>query len=75
MFEKMRKIYELRLMMDYTGFNRGYAFVVLRDMTAAKESVRQLHYYYTGFARDARSECRQLRSLCLRPKKVGKLSV
>lgn len=44
-FERMGKIYELRLMMDYTGQNRGYAFVVYGDMSSAKESVRQLNNY------------------------------
>ena len=44
-FDKMGKIYELRLMMDYTGQNRGYAFVVYGDVASAKESVRQLNNY------------------------------
>lgn len=44
-FEKIGKIYELRLMMDYTGQNRGYAFVVFTDVPSAKECVRQLNNY------------------------------
>lgn len=44
-FDKMGKIYELRLMMDYTGQNRGYAFVVYAEISSAKESVRQLNNY------------------------------
>lgn len=44
-FDRMGKIYELRLMMDYTGLNRGYAFVVYGDVASAKESVRQLNNY------------------------------
>ncbi|CAI7998037.1 APOBEC1 complementation factor [Geodia barretti] len=44
-FDKMGKIYELRLMMDYSGLNRGYAFVVYGDVSSAKESVRQLNNY------------------------------
>lgn len=44
-FDKMGKIYEMRLMMDYTGQNRGYAFVVYGDVSSAKESVRQLNNY------------------------------
>ena len=42
-FDKMGKIYELRLMMDYTGQNRGYAFVVYAEAASARESVRQLN--------------------------------
>ena len=44
-FEKMGKIYELRLMMEYTGLNRGYAFVVYGEVASAKGSVRQLNNY------------------------------
>ncbi len=44
-FEKIGKIYELRLMMDCPGKNRGYAFIVYTDAAAAKESVRQLNNY------------------------------
>lgn len=44
-FDRMGKIYEMRLMMDYTGQNRGYAFVVYGDVSSAKESVRQLNNF------------------------------
>ena len=44
-FERMGNIYELRLMMDYTGQNRGYAFVVYGDLSSAKECVRQLNNF------------------------------
>ena len=46
-FEKMGKIYELRLKMpmEYTGLNGGCAFVVYGEVASAKESVRQLNYY------------------------------
>lgn len=44
-FGKVGKIYEMRLMMDYTGQNRGYAFVVYGDVGSAKDSVRQLNNY------------------------------
>ena len=44
-FDKVGKIYEMRLMMDFTGHNRGYAFVVYGDMASAKESVRHLNNY------------------------------
>lgn len=39
-FEKAGSIYEMRLMMDYNGQNRGYAFVVYCNPADAKESVR-----------------------------------
>ena len=44
-FEKMGKIYELRLMMEYPWLNEGYAFVVYGEVASAKESVRQLNNY------------------------------
>ena len=44
-FDKMGTIYELRLMMDYGGLNRGFAFVVYGDVSSAKESARQLNNY------------------------------
>ena len=44
-FEKAGKIYELRLMMDYNGQNRGYAFVVYGSPAEAKECVRRLNNY------------------------------
>ena len=51
-FERMGKIYELRLMInrgyaahDKQGFNRGYAFVVYEDVASAKKSVQQLDNY------------------------------
>ena len=40
--EKAGKIYELRLMIDYNGQNRGYAFVVYCSPAEAKECVRQI---------------------------------
>lgn len=54
-FEKAGKIYEMRLMMDYTGQNRGYAFVVYCNSADAKESVKQLNNY----------ELRQVSSKCI----------
>ena len=45
-FERVGKIYELRLMLDhYTGLNRGYCFVVFSRAAEAKECVRQLNNY------------------------------
>ena len=42
-FEKVGKIYEMRLMMEYSGHNRGYAFVVYTTPAEAKECVKVLN--------------------------------
>ncbi|XP_057297897.1 APOBEC1 complementation factor-like isoform X2 [Hydractinia symbiolongicarpus] len=44
-FEKAGKIYELRLMMDYNGQNRGYAFVVYCAKRDAQKCVRTINNY------------------------------
>lgn len=44
-FEKAGRIYEMRLMMDFSGQNRGYAFVVYGSPLQAKDSVRLLNNY------------------------------
>ena len=44
-FERAGKIYEIRLMMDYNGQNRGYAFVVYSKPSEAKECVRILNNF------------------------------
>ena len=44
-FEKAGRIYELRLMMDFSGQNRGYAFVVYSSPSEAKDSVKMLNNY------------------------------
>ena len=45
-FERVGKIYEMRLMLDhYSGLNRGYCFVVYCSAAEAKECVRQLNNY------------------------------
>lgn len=44
-FERTGKIYEMRLMMDYNGQNRGYAFVVYTVSCEAKECVKLLNNY------------------------------
>ena len=60
-FEKMGKIYELRLMVEYMGLNRGYA---LRSGfgEGERETAQQLR---DTEGTDARSvyECRQLPSI------------
>ncbi|XP_072163108.1 APOBEC1 complementation factor-like isoform X3 [Diadema setosum] len=44
-FMKIGKIYELRLMMDFSGSNRGYAFVMYTSREDAKKAVKQLNNY------------------------------
>ncbi len=44
-FEKMGSIYELRLMMDFSGTNRGYCFVTYTRRDDAKRSVKELNNY------------------------------
>lgn len=44
-FETIGEIYELRLMMDFSGTNRGYAFVMYKNILDAKEAVRRLDNY------------------------------
>lgn len=44
-FMKIGKIYELRLMMDFSGSNRGYAFVMYTNREDSKKAVKQLNNY------------------------------
>ncbi|XP_052800784.1 probable RNA-binding protein 46 isoform X2 [Mya arenaria] len=44
-FEKVGKIYELRLMMDFSGSNRGYAFVMYCNKDDAQKAVRIMNNY------------------------------
>lgn len=44
-FEKAGKIYELRLMMDFSGTNRGYCFVHYFEPEEADRAVRELNNY------------------------------
>ncbi|XP_022094152.1 APOBEC1 complementation factor-like isoform X3 [Acanthaster planci] len=44
-FMKVGKIYELRLMMDFSGNNRGYAFVMYTNREDGKKAVKQLNNY------------------------------
>lgn len=44
-FEKIGKIYELRLMMDFSGSNRGYAFVMYTNKHHAIKAMRDLNNY------------------------------
>lgn len=43
--ENGQRIYELRLMMDFDGKNRGYAFVMYCHKNEAKRAVRELNNY------------------------------
>lgn len=44
-FERMGRIYEVRMMMDFNGANRGYCFVTYTSRTDAKRAVRELNDY------------------------------
>ena len=44
-FESVGKIYEVRLMMDFDGRNRGYAFVVYTQKKDAQASIKKLNNY------------------------------
>lgn len=39
------KIYEVRMMMDFNGNNRGYAFVTFSTKQEAKSAMKQLNNY------------------------------
>ncbi|NXX41880.1 A1CF factor, partial [Tricholaema leucomelas] len=43
--EKVGKIYEMRMMMDFNGNNRGYAFVTFSTKQEAKNAIKQLNNY------------------------------
>ncbi|XP_047464981.1 APOBEC1 complementation factor isoform X2 [Mugil cephalus] len=43
--EKFGKIYEVRMMMDFNGNNRGYAFVTFSTKQEAKTAMKQLNNY------------------------------
>lgn len=42
-FAKIGKIYQLRLMMDFSGTNRGYAFVTFTNQLDAKQAIQVLN--------------------------------
>ncbi|XP_041435364.1 RNA-binding protein 47 isoform X2 [Xenopus laevis] len=44
-FESAGRIFEMRLMMDFDGKNRGYAFVMFTKKREAKQAVRELNNY------------------------------
>uniref|UniRef100_A0A2D4GQ35 RNA-binding protein 47 n=1 Tax=Micrurus corallinus TaxID=54390 RepID=A0A2D4GQ35_MICCO len=44
-FETAGRIYEMRLMMDFDGKNRGYAFVMYTQKYEAKRAVKELNNY------------------------------
>lgn len=44
-FEKIGKLYELRLMMDFSGSNRGYAFVQFTNRIDAQRAVKELNNF------------------------------
>nr|XP_028585498.1 APOBEC1 complementation factor isoform X5 [Podarcis muralis] len=53
--EKIGKIYEMRMMMDFNGNNRGYAFVTFSNKQEAKNAIRQLNNYEISAADKAKN--------------------
>ncbi|XP_004701424.1 APOBEC1 complementation factor [Echinops telfairi] len=47
--EKIGKIYEMRMMMDFNGNNRGYAFVTFSNKQEAKNAIKQLNNYEISY--------------------------
>ncbi|KAM7366634.1 hypothetical protein PAMP_016055 [Pampus punctatissimus] len=45
LFERAGRIYELRLMMEFSGENRGYAFVMYTNREAAQKAIQMLDNY------------------------------
>ncbi|KAF3698169.1 putative RNA-binding protein 46 RNA-binding motif protein 46 [Channa argus] len=45
LFDKAGKIYEFRLMMEFSGENRGYAFVMYTNREAAHRAIQMLDNY------------------------------
>ncbi|XP_043912352.1 APOBEC1 complementation factor isoform X1 [Protopterus annectens] len=43
--EKIGKIYEVRMMMDFNGNNRGYAFVTFTNRQDGKNAIKQLNNF------------------------------
>ena len=45
LFERCGQIYEMRLMLDFSGFNRGYTFITFTNRDDAKRCVKDLNNY------------------------------
>lgn len=45
MFERAGRIYEFRLMMEFSGENRGYAFVMYTNREAVQRAIQMLNNY------------------------------
>lgn len=45
LFERIGPVYEMRLMMDLNGENRGFAFVTFANPTDAAKAIQQLNRY------------------------------
>nr|XP_020477830.1 probable RNA-binding protein 46 isoform X2 [Monopterus albus] len=45
LFERAGRLYELRLMMEFSGENRGYAFVMYTNREAAQRAIQMLDNY------------------------------
>ncbi|KAJ8681737.1 hypothetical protein QAD02_017529 [Eretmocerus hayati] len=45
LFSRVGKIYEVRLMMNFSGTNRGFCFIMYETQEAAQRAVRELNNY------------------------------
>lgn len=45
LFQTVGTVYEMRLMMDFNGYNRGYAFVTFSQPSDAIRAIQQLNNY------------------------------
>ena len=45
LFERCGQIYEMRLMLDFSGFNRGYTFITFTNRDDAKRCVKDMNNY------------------------------
>lgn len=45
LFSQIGLVYQIRLMMDFSGFNRGFCFVEYADRESARQAVLSLHRY------------------------------
>lgn len=44
-FGRVGKIYEIRLMMNFSGLNRGYCFIMYDSPRAAQRAIKELDQY------------------------------
>ena len=60
----MGQIYELRLMMDFSGENRGFCFVQYTEPAYAQRAVRELNDYEIRKSKEGNQNMFFLLELC-----------